>query len=260
MSRLIKPRVFLLLVALAPPLSLPALSAASDETPTCNVCFDQGIKKLKAELELLENHFLRYRWLQTRIRRLYYEELWRVRTEEQDPLVKSKREEATREEERLKTVLGDLESGSEDAANGLQNEIKRLLQGDEFFYPCCVEAPFRDCVASGLQPLYQSVAQFSRDFEHIFEHEREYQKAVALTAGGRQGLYPQDSLEKKEGHDEYFTRFESDRNFSRFQEDASVTDFLLKAQRQISEIKQSPCCSSCGRGPQARTSDNEKDR
>lgn len=202
---------------------------------------------LLAELNDLEENYVCFRWTEARIRRTYYEKIWKARREQNDPLSKEGREAGRREEENLRRMLASLEDKSKQSSNGFIEKIRSLQNGDKRLAVCCREKGYEECIQKSYQPFYQLLEEAEKRFGPIFEHEREYRKAVKLTAGDTEGLYPRDTLEEKRAHKDYYERFELERSPARFQEDAEMINFFHEAHEKLTvNFPPENCCYHCG--------------
>lgn len=223
------------------------LDAGVDQTPQCRVCFENGIKRLISDLQDLEDVYRKYRWTESKIRFLYYEKLWSARNDANDPLSKEKREKGAADNETLEQILTELEDTALQSSNSFSKGIIQFQESYAYFKNCCSENAFGTCVRNWYEPFVSTLQDLGRWFEHIFEGEREYRSAVSQTAGGRQGLYPEDTVESRREHGEYYPRFERERESKRFQEDRGMMESFLAVRRLLLESSEGlNCCLHCG--------------
>lgn len=225
----------------------PASARSEDRVLTCSRCVEDKRDQLLGILGEMEHHFASYRWAESKIRWLYYEKLWAARREAADPLNKEKRRKGEKEAEFLERELSDDEALSLQASNGFIKKLQEFQEGDLALAACCPENEFKECQQTAFRPAYAVLDQGKRAFDHIFEHEREYREEVALTAGSKEGLYPLDALEKPELHQEYYWRFEAEREERRFQENQEMMQSLLDVRNILNrDFAGKTCCTHCG--------------
>ena len=237
------PLFILLLLSLRP----EAAAGAEDRILTCGRCVEDQIDRLLQILQETENYFASYRWAEAKIRWLYYEKLWAARRQEADPLSKSTRHQGEEEAARLERELEDEEAMSLESSNGFVKKLEEFQNGHSLLEGCCPEKGFQECQQTAFRPAYEVLDQCKKAFDHIFEHEREYRKEVALTSGEKEGLYPLDSLEKPELHQEYYWRFEADREEQRFRENEEIAAYFWEARNILNwDFAGKTCCTHCG--------------
>lgn len=208
----------------------------------CSVCVKERSKGLSKLITRLEASYVRYRWVEKKIRRLYYEDIWAARFLAMDPLDKKKREQGQRTNEELEATLRGFEKESDLSANSVSQRITDI-QAFSAHMTCHPERAIQQCMSETYTPIRTLIDLIKIEFEHIFESERDYRKAVALTTGSKEGLYPQDSLEKPVLHKEYFWRFEQERSPKRYEEDARIIDFLNQLKKLSDQkVTYSSCC------------------
>ena len=233
-------RLFLGLLIL-PVIFSPRIVHAENPS-TCNNCFESVRINDSAKLHSIERHFAQYRWTENQIRNLYYHFIWQARTRELDPLSKSKRHKGHRDEISYLKLLEDYQKQSSLHSNSIDRLLKRL-QAPEPFYVCSEQNAYKACVKSRFSYFYDLLEQAQKQFDSIFENERVYREEVKSTAGNRNGFYPEDTLEKNEFHDDYYSRFEMDRESARFLEDQQVRKLFIILQRTLTErINRTSCC------------------
>ncbi len=208
----------------------------------CSVCTKNRAEDLSRLINRLEASYVRYRWIEAKIRRLYYKDIWAARYKAMDPLDKKKRREGERANNELESVLRSFEKEADLSANSVMKKISEI-QTFNAHTACHPEHEVEQCLSETYTPIKSVLDSFKAEFDHIFETERDYRKAVSLTAGSKQGLYPQDALEKPVNHKEYFWRFEQERSPKRHDEDGRIIDFLNQL-RDLADKKvaHSSCC------------------
>jgi len=209
----------------------------------CIRCVETRFERLPRYLRILEDQYLRYRSNEAKIRRLFYDHVWRARIAASDPLSKEQRKSGQAEDERLEQWLRRFEKDSTAAANSLVEMIHRLETMPGRLAACEPNASLAICQSPHWREILDNLDALEKHFEHVFEHEREYREAVELTAGSRKGLYPQDSLEKPVAHGDYYARFEEERASARFQEDARTMELILNLGFQFQD--QAPFTNCC---------------
>ena len=194
----------------------------------------------------LEADYARMRWTGSRMRALYYGPLWKARRMAMDPLEAQVREAGRAEEKRLLDALSDRSRIYEDAANGFYNRVGSLMNFHLNYAPCCVERAYTDCLNEALKPFYGVLLEMKAYAAHVLESEKDYLLAVSSTAGGPQGLYPEDAVEKETEHTGYYARFEMERESGRFEEDARMGNFFERATRILTaDFAGKNCCLAC---------------
>lgn len=219
-----------------------------DKIAVCKKNHEPVYASLLRAVDSLESAYLHYRWIEFKIRLLTYQDLWSARTQAMDPVSKDARRRGELEEKRLLEILKDADARSLKASNGFHQEIRSIQAMDADFMSCCSEKRFAECVEQSFGPLYQTMDETLKAFEHVFEHEREYRKEIELTAAGREGLYAEDALEGKSAHKPFFWRFEVPRRQARFEEDETMMRFFEKARAEVrTAFSGAGCCYGCGR-------------
>lgn len=212
----------------------------------CTARYEGRQKEILKGVRRLELYYSQYRLSEFKIRRLMYEKIWQARTDGNDPLSKEKRAQGQEEEKRLAPVLRDLRQESETASNGFLKSLQALQQADANVSPICPRSDFRTCLAQAYQPVYRLLEECRAAFDSIFEQEREYRTAVENVSGGRDGLYPQDTVEPAAGHTDFYWRFESARSPQRFEEDSHMNDLLTEIRRILTaNFPGDSCCLQC---------------
>ncbi len=208
----------------------------------CQTCLKGKSIDFNRMIDRLEHAYIQYRWVEAKIRRLYYEDLWAARYDEVNPLDKIKREKGKKRVLELEENLKSLEKNSQSLSNLIWKK-NIALQNYREQLSCHPENAVRTCFDQNFQSIYDHLAAMKIEFDHIFESEREYRKAVSLTAGSRHGLYPQDALEKPVLHKEYYWRFEQERSPKRYAEDAKMMDaFNLLRELTLKRFTDASCC------------------
>lgn len=201
------------------------------------------------DLDNLENQFAHYRKTETKIRLLTYERLWRARTEGMDPLDKPKRMKGQNEEALLLDELQQLDRESNQDSSDFFEKLQGLKAYENQFGGCCPNKESAECYQTAFLPIRENIEDGLKLYNSIFEHEREYRKAVDLTVGGRQGLYPEDTLESSVQHTPFFKRFEIERRQSRFEEDSNMLRFFHDLRKYLTrDFPGDLCCLHCGKG------------
>lgn len=227
--------------------SAPAFCLERESVLQCKTLFENRLKLLHEDLGALEASFHKYRWAEAKIRRLYYEYLWPAREKARDPLARETRTEGSEEEKQFVERLRELERQSAAASNQFHERIQKFDQQHLGFQSYCPEKGYEECVQKAFLPVTKVTEEMQKLFEHIFEGEREYRKAVSLTAGGPEGLYPEDAVEAPSEHSDYYWRFENERHPKRFEEDSRIADLLHKIDQILKwDFPGSACCYSCG--------------
>jgi hypothetical protein len=226
--------------------SICPIVKANENLPLCRNCFDTKREGMLDKLDSLEQFYNRYRWIQSKLRRIYYDPLWKARTKRIDPLSKSTREAGQIEEDYWMKELKELEAASSDVSNGFVDQIHEMQNAELVFLTCCPEKKYKECVQEYIKPITKVLDQVEVTFAHIFEHEREYLKEVSLTAGPKEGLYMEDALEPKKDHTDYYARFESFRESRRFEEDQTLLRYFHQVRKMLNDSRLQPdCCVSC---------------
>ncbi len=237
-------RLFFVSFLLAFPAVCPLVTAGP--VPECPPILNAEIRQSIKILRRLENHYVHYRWVETRIRDLAYNSLWMARRNAMDPFSKSNRSQGRDEEVRILEVLAVLEKKSLRHSNAFAADLLELQNSFLKWKKSCPEKAFADCISESFQTADEWVRKIRTEFEHTFEREREFRNAVLLTAGGREGLYPEDAVEVPAKHGDYYWRFEAEREAARFKEDAifrNFTDEIRKILTWDNKIKK--CCLRC---------------
>lgn len=226
----------------------PFLIFAQDKVPACKLHYNEAKNQMLWEVDRLEDFYVQYRWVETKIRILTYENLWQARQDGLDPLSKEKRAEGNEEEDRLLLILEDLDRQSSEASTGLWAGLKKFRDQEKRFRACCPEKHFEDCMNEPLTTVFNAIEAGLPLFDHIFEREREYRKEVDLTAGSRRGLYPEDALEAPVKHEDYFPRYEMERRSRRFEDDREMIRFFQSIRKMLTmNFAGNECCYACGK-------------
>ena len=222
--------------------------AAEEKVPACRGAYRAAHEALIQDLKKLEMFYVQYRWAETKIRLLTYENLWRARLDALDPLSGEMRTEGNKEEDRLLEILKSVDEDSKNNSNAFWGGIKSIGGYAKSFEDCCPERHYLDCIGRALKPLFDKVETGHALFDGIFERERDYRKEVELTVGSRKGVYPEDTIEPKAKHPDYYTRYELDRRVRRFQEDQEIAFFFQDLYKMLSDsFAGNDCCYSCGK-------------
>jgi hypothetical protein len=225
------------------------LSLAADLQTVCQTKLQNAQKDIAAEIDSLEQKFFFYRMLETKIRFMTYENLWKARTQSMDPLNKGIRQSGHSEEDALLDELNELEQNSKNTANALHEGLRQFLHHETSFASCCPDLKAGNCFRQAIAPLDSKLKEGIDLFDHIYEHEREYRKAVDATVGGKQGLYPEETVEAEVKHGDYFWRFEMERRQIRFEEDSQMLRFIHELKLFMGrKFPGADCCTSCGEG------------
>ncbi len=223
-------------------LALP-LQAAFDRQLVCEKSFDQRLEAALEKLDALEVDYLRYRWAESRLRHLYYGPLWQARHEALDPFSEERRSLAEQSEGRLLDEKRRLESQALSASNGLVQKIRELQQADLDFVKSSPEKDFEACIQESITPFYRHLSEIQQHFEHVFERERQARQAVFAASGGRDGLYPQNTLEDPSEHSDYYERFVMAEEPNRFNEDGKTIHDLWEARKMLTwDPRSRSCC------------------
>lgn len=224
-----------------------SVCAEPDRQAECQAKLDANDRALVKCLRRLENHFLHYRGTEIKIREFYYDKLWKARRDAMDPFSKKVREAGDREEQRLLEVLSALEKKSLRHSNGFGDTLTAIQHSISDRGKSCPEKTFFDCVSGTFQQVDAIAGQIRTEFDHIFEKEREFRNEVLQTAGGREGLYPEDAVEVPALHADYYWRFEANREAARFAEDQRVRSFVDDIEKTASHnFEGKKCCLECG--------------
>ncbi len=219
-----------------------------DKIPACKISYQKAKADLLSEIDRLENFYARYRWLESKIRIMSYEDLWQARRESMDALSKDIRERGRVQEERLQDILKKWDHESAEAFKGLTEGIQQLANHEKDFESCCPEKNFVECIDQSLLPVFDEAQLGLEPLGHLFEHEREYRKEVEQTVGGRQGLYPEDTVEDKTKHKDFYARFEIDRRAARFEEDRQMIHYFENLKKHLTvRFSGEDCCYTCGK-------------
>ncbi|MSR76867.1 MAG: hypothetical protein EXS63_01360 [Candidatus Omnitrophica bacterium] len=245
--------IFILLLVWNLELGAWNLYAASDQTPSCTQCFLENQKSLLRHLQRAESAYAEYRWTEAKICRLHYEPLWLSRVHENDPLDQIKRDKGRNDEGRLLLLLASYEKRSARLVNRVLTNLQTIKNSENNFGKCHSNPLVKECAQTILQKITDEIQVFQINFDHALESDRDERKAVSLTSGGPQGLYPQDSLEKPSAHSNYYSRFETDRKSKRFAEDQLSMESFEKIRRIITDDQAfSDCCYQTEKMPLAQ--------
>ena len=231
-------------------LSLSKLSPAevNDKVPACRISYQEAKKNLLSEIERLESFYGQYRALENKIRILSYEDLWQARRESMDALSKEVRERGRSQEERLQESLTKWDQESAEVFKKLTEGIQQLPRHEKDFEDCCPEKNFTECTDRALLPVFEEAQQGLEPLGHLFEQEREYRKEVEQAVGGRKGLYPEDTVENKTTHKNFYERFEINRRALRFEEDRQMIHYFENLKKRLTHgFAGDDCCFSCGK-------------
>ena len=237
-------RIFLLLSVFLT--LLPSKTAFSQDlnAPACKVCVNSESDNLLKQISRLENLYIQYRWTEQKIRRHYYDRLWKARRQANHPLDKNKREKGDLEVKLLEDELVILEKKTTELSNSIHQLIIDIQSAVANFAQCASDDGVAQCLQSRYHEIDATMESFKVEFDRIFENERDYLDAVAVTAGNRDGLYPQDTLEEEDAHEPYYWRFEESRKSNRFEEDTRILELIISAEEIAElEIRKSPCCT-----------------
>ena len=235
--------IFLSAAFLLFPGSLPA----EDAVAQCNSRIDTQIRALLGNLRKVEIHYNQYRWTETKIRELVYNRLWKARRDSLDPLSKETRKAGKEEEERILPLLMHYEKESLVHSNGFNEELRKVQDSILGWGQCCPEKDFADCASEAFRQVDEMTEAARLAFGHVFEHEREFRTAVLKTAAGREGLYAEDALEEPARHDDYYWRFEAEREADRFAEDRVIRDYFHEIEKKLTwKFEGERCCLACG--------------
>lgn len=223
------------------------LSSAHAENPdVCQALYRNYQTDWKNALNGLENDYASFRLAEFKGRRLMYENIWAARIEANDPLDVEKRKRGSEEEKRLQESLAEIRKDSGFAAGRFKNTLDHLLQSDSQAPGMCKRPDFRVCLLDANKPVYDILKQLRTDFEKIFEHERAYRTAVEAASGGRDGLYPDDTLESTNEHSDYYWRFENSRSPDRFEQDRRIAALLNETRTILTKkFAGDLCCHGC---------------
>ncbi len=227
-----------------------------DKAAVCKVKYQPVYESLQREMDALENAYLRYRWVEFKIRLVTYRDLWTARVDAMDPVSTDIRRKGETAEARALLILKDADARALKASNGFHQKIRRIQAMNAAFSDCCREKRFKDCIEKSFGPVHETMDETMKAFEHVFEHEREYRKEIDLTAAGRSGMYAEDALEEKSKHKPYYWRYEVPRRQARFEQDEQMMGLFEKAREQARTIfEPAGCCYVCGHADWQKKSD-----
>lgn len=166
--------------------------------------------------ESLGQLFDAYRGLQMQIRQIYYDELWQARTDENHPLDRFIRESGRKRAEYYEAVLRKWKRRSGQISNSIEALLVHIGGASQSYLSCSEDPAYRKCVHVSWTKVFELTEELRKHFDSVFESERQYTDAVSLSSAGRDGLYPQDALEKPMDHGDYYLRFEAERAEKRF--------------------------------------------
>ncbi len=223
-------------------------TANQKQIPACQISYKGLKQKLFDEVKTAQNHYVLYKAAQEQIRLITYHFLWQARIEGEDPLNKIRRQGGKREEERLNEMVQSLEQNSAGEADALARSLRKIQTFHGYFLKLCMDRPYQDCILKEFQPLKDFVENGTEIFSHVLEKQREYRLAVDLASGGRDGLYPEDTLESAVEHKDYYVRFELDRHQVNFRLDHQMHDFFYNLLKKLNvSFEGDDCCLSCGK-------------
>lgn len=203
-------------------------------------------EKLIVQLDELDGLYSRYRWIEAKIRRLYYDNIWEARLQGNDPLAANKREKGQALEKNNLELLNLLKHDSETASNGFVQMLEKIKQTDFNVAGFCERRDVQTCLVQDYDTFYKMMDQAREIFTRIFEHERDYRTAVENASGGRDGLYPDDVLESSGDHTDFYWRFEQPKSQERFEEDSEMMRLVMTAKQLIYfENTGEGCCRQC---------------
>lgn len=202
--------------------------------------------ELVSNLDELEKIYVRYRWLEGKIRQVYYEDLWKARQDANDPLSYEKRDAGQDLEKKYLEILKPIQRESEDRSNEFLALIEKIKNTNGEIGRLCERRDVHTCLLIDYKNFFSMMDHALEIFNRTFEHEREYLVKVENASGGRDGLYPDDALEAPGEHTDYYWRFEESQSQDRFQEDAEMMRVLMAARKFL--LLNDPgegCCRQC---------------
>lgn len=214
----------------------------------CRIPYESSKSELSQLLNELEATYARYRWLEEKIRWLYYERLWQARYEANDPFSKSIRKEARKREDELHADLEMMQAQSADLSNLFYEQTEKIKSFHAVLHEACPEKHYETCITEAHRSLYRIMESVDNHFNQVFEAEREYRTSIAETAAGPKGLYPEDALDLSDEHEDYFWRFENARHKNRFLENQEMMSYFHEAYQFLEwSGKLDHCCYRCGK-------------
>ncbi|MBI3316959.1 MAG: hypothetical protein HYZ85_03005 [Candidatus Omnitrophica bacterium] len=229
-------------------LSLGGVLHAQEADPfsACKIQYDQHKKIILKDLDRVEQNYIKYRWTEVKLRRLYYERLWQARQDATDPADQEVRTRGRDEEARILQTIESAENDSQSAAAEMLRALRDFQSRDYDVSNACPEKDFKKCFQKAFKPAYELADEIKPSLDSIFEHEREYRSAMMKTAGDKKGLYLEDTLEHPADHDALYWRFEKDHQARRFEEDARIINFLHEIQKILTwKFQGDDCCYEC---------------
>lgn len=222
--------------------------ALENKTTSCQIRFEPALQILLKDIDQLEALYIRYRWIEAKTRLLTYHDLWTARYQSLDPLDREMRAGGNAEEDRILNILEGLDAESEEKSNAFWNTLKEMKARTLLFEGCCPEKNYKECIDRAFLPVFDKIQTGRPLFDGIFERERDYRKEVELTAGSRKGLYPEDAIEDKAKHEDFFKRYEMERRAQRFRDDEAMMSFFQDLRKMLTvSFPGAECCHACGK-------------
>lgn len=201
---------------------------------------------LVSRLDELEKIYVRYRWLEAKIRQVYYEDLWTARLDGNDPLSYEKRESGQDLEKKYLEILKPFQRESEERSTGFVAMVEDMKNTNGQIGGLCERRDVHTCLLLEYKDYFEMMDRALKLFTRIFESEREYRVKVENASGGRDGLYPEDTLEPAGEHTDYYWRFEQSQSQDRFQQDAEMMRLLMDARKfLLLDDRGEGCCRQC---------------
>lgn len=223
----------------------PGFLFAQDST-TCQTRYKLHVEEFSTRLDRLERAYMRYRWTEAQIRQVLYDLLWKARTDANHPLDKARRAAGREEEEKHKTLLDRYLKQSEKDSIYIWKALKALDEGPMQYSNLCERPDFIVCMNNSFKPVFRTVEAIRQEFHHILEGEREYRTRIETITGGKEGLYPQDTVEPESQHNDYYWRFENELSQKRFLEDARIMAWFGEIRETLNwKFSADDCCIMC---------------
>jgi len=228
----------LVFICLAAPNASP-----SDTVLRCHQCFQEKRAGLIHKIKRIEALFIRSRWMEDKIRRLYYKHIWEARHLIQDPLSGEKRDQGKELELHFKDLLREAEAQSLEATSGIQELTQELQNAHLVLAPCAKVYLYDECIQQSMDGLILLLDNFEEDFTRIYETERVYRSEIQQASAGRDGMYLDDILEDPMTHVDPYWRFEAEREETQFRDNQTVLDFLINLETYLSwNFSGENCC------------------
>lgn len=224
-----------------------AATPAVGPKKACEVCLRPILNSLIEDYHALEASYVRFRWEQAKIRKLYYEDLWDLRNRQVHPVNKPLRKAAAKDEAVLEKLIRAYESRSDQFANRFFELLVKFESVTDPMNVCCREQAFLACLDEHYAPLRDRVHAAREQFAHILEREKEIMTDVLESVAGPKGIYRTDALEISDSHYDLYSRYEQEREPERYREDIGMMDAFhgLYEFLHLSQSKWERCCLHC---------------